>query len=167
LAPMSTDFVGRTPEGRGYDAVFFLAMLATALSLGGGLAHAFALPNKIGLPSADYFTVQQIYRGWNQFAYLLLVQLLSLVTLAVMSRWRPEVFWPVLLSIAGLACAQAVFWLFTFPANRATNNWTSVPPDWEAWRASWEYSHLAGAGFQLLAMSFLIVAALRRARHPR
>jgi hypothetical protein len=164
---MSTDFVGRTPEGRGYDAVFFVAMLATALSLGGGLAHAFALPNKIGLPSADYFTVQQIYRGWNQFAYVLLVQLLSLVTLAVMSRGRSEVFWLVLLSIAGLACAQAVFWLFTFPANRATNNWTSVPPDWEAWRASWEYSHLAGAGFQLLAMSFLIVAALRRARHSR
>jgi hypothetical protein len=163
---MSTDFAARDARGRGYDAVFFVAMLATALALGGGLAHAFALPNKIGLPSADYFTVQQIYRGWNQFAYLLLVQLLSLLTLAVMSRGRPEVFWLVLLSIISLGCAQAVFWLFTFPANTATNNWTSILPEWETWRETWEYSHLAGAVFQLLAMSFLIVAALRRASPP-
>ena len=33
-----------------YEIVFFLALLATALALGGALAHALELPNKIGLP---------------------------------------------------------------------------------------------------------------------
>jgi hypothetical protein len=63
-----------------------------------------------------------------------------------------------------LALAQAVFWVWTFPANIATENWTIAPPNWEALRAQWEYSHLAGAGFQVLTMCALIVAALARRR---
>jgi hypothetical protein len=147
--------------------VFFIALLSTALALGGALAHAFELPNKIGLSQADYFTVQQIYAGWNRLAILLLVELASMLALAVMARRRPEVLWPVLLAIMSLACAQAIFWVFTYPANVVTSNWTSVPADWEMWRARWEYSHLAGAAFQLLAMSALIIAALRRGSRPR
>jgi hypothetical protein len=53
-----------------------------------------------------------------------------------------------------------MFWIFTFPANVATDNWTVVPDNWQALRGQWEYSHAAGAGFQLLAMSSLIVASL-------
>src|SRR5687767_2404359 len=53
-------------------------------------------PNKIGLSQTDYFVVQQIYAGWNRLAILLAIQLASMLALAVMSRRRPEVFWPVL-----------------------------------------------------------------------
>ena len=41
-------------------------------------------------------------------------------------------------------------------------NWTQPPANWEPLRAQWEYSHLAGAGFQTLAMVALIIAVLRR-----
>ncbi len=151
----------RASQGEG--VALFIALLSTALTLGPALAHAFELPNKIGLSQTDYFVVQQIYAGWNRLAILLAIQLASMLALAVMSRRRrPEVFWPVLLAILSLACAQALFWTFTYPANVVTGNWTSVPADWQMWRARWEYSHLAGAAFQLLAMSALIVAALRR-----
>jgi hypothetical protein len=158
---MMTDHLDRRAS-QGDGAVFFIALLSTALALGPALAHAFELPNKIGLPQADYFTVQQIYAGWNRLAIVLAIELASMLALAVMSRRRPEVFWPVLLAIMSLACAQAIFWVFTYPANVATGNWTSVPADWQMWRVRWEYSHLAGAVFQILAISALIVAALRR-----
>jgi hypothetical protein len=147
-----------------YEVLFFVAMLATALALGGALAHLFELPNKIGLSREDYLVMQRAYDGWNQLGWLLLVQLLSLIAVAVLSRGRRDVLWPVLVAIFGLLAAQGVFWAFTFPANVATQNWTVIPADWEALRAQWEYSHAAGAGFQLLAMCALIVAALRRAR---
>ncbi|HEU4618483.1 MAG TPA: DUF1772 domain-containing protein [Gammaproteobacteria bacterium] len=147
-----------------YDVVFFVALLATALALGAALAHALELPNKIHLPKDQYFVVQQAYNGWNRLAYLLLVELLSMIALAFMSRRDPRVFWAVVAAICCFAAAQAVFWIFTYPANVATANWTRAPESWEALRARWEYSHAAGAAFQTLAMASLIVAVLGRGR---
>ncbi|WP_271898369.1 hypothetical protein [Candidatus Phyllobacterium onerii] len=42
----------------------FLAIVISALALIPAGAHLAALPNKIALPQADYFTVQGIYYGW-------------------------------------------------------------------------------------------------------
>jgi hypothetical protein len=57
------------------DVAFFVALLATALALGGALAHALELPNKIGMVREHYFIVQRAYDGWNRLANLLAVQL--------------------------------------------------------------------------------------------
>ena len=150
----------------GSDIIFFIALLATALALGAALAHVLELPNKINLPERDYFIIQQVYRGWNQLAYLLLIQLMSMLAVAGLSWHEPRVLWPTLAAILCLLCAQAAFWTFTYPANVATDNWTAIPADWESLRTRWEYSHALGAAFQLLAMSALIIAALNRA-HPQ
>jgi hypothetical protein len=150
----------------GYDIIFFIALLATALALAAALAHVLALPNKINLPEREYFIIQQAYRGWNQLAYLLLVELISMLAIAGLSWHEPRVLWPTLAAILCLLCAQAVFWNFTYPANVATDNWTAIPADWDSLRTRWEYSHALGATFQVLAMSGLIIAALGRA-HPQ
>lgn len=147
-----------------YDALFFIAMLATALALGAALAHALELPNKIHLPAEEYFIVQKAYRGWSMLGWLLLVQWVSIVAVAYISRGEARVFWPVVLAGVFLVCAQAVFWAYTYPANVATNQWTVIPGNWQALRTQWEYSHAAGAGFQVLAMCALIIGALARAR---
>jgi hypothetical protein len=150
----------------GYDVVFFVALLATALALGAALAHALELPNKIHLAKDEYIVVQQAYRGWNQLGYLLGIELIAMLAVAVLSRHEPQVLWATIIAIVCLMAAQAVFWTFTYPANVVTDNWTAVPAQWEDVRARWEYSHLAGAAFQVLAMSALIVAVLARARLP-
>jgi hypothetical protein len=144
------------------DIVFFIALLATALALGAALAHALELPNKIDMPEREYFIVQQAYRGWNQLAYLLVIELISMLAIAIVCRQEPRVLWPALAAILFLLCAQAVFWIYTYPANVATDNWTAIPADWESLRTRWEYSHALGAAFQVLAMSALIVAVLAR-----
>jgi hypothetical protein len=146
-----------------YDVIFFIALLATALALGAALAHALELPNKINLPERQYFIIQQVYRGWNQLAYLLVIQLLSMLVIAGLSWHEPRVLWPTLAAVLFLLCAQAVFWTFTYPANVATDNWTTIPAEWESLRTRWEYSHALGAVFQFLAMSALIIAVLGRA----
>jgi hypothetical protein len=66
--------------------------------------------------------------------------------------------------VSSASSRNAVFWTYTYPANLATDNWTAIPTRWEDERARWEYSHAAGAAFQILAMSALIIAALARAR---
>lgn len=146
------------------EVAFFFALMASAIALGGALAHAFELPNKIGLPRNEYFVVQQIYMGWNRLAFVLAVQLLAIIAIIFLYWNEPAVRLPATVALAGLIAAQAIFWIFTFPANQATANWTSVPENWEWFRTRWEYSHLAGALCQLVTMGALVVAVLSAGR---
>jgi hypothetical protein len=156
--------MGDTSRIRAYDVSVFIALLATAMALGAALAHAFELLNKINLGQSEYFIMQKAYRGWNQLAFVLLIELLSQLAVAVFARREPYVFAGACIAILSLLCAQGVFWVFTYPANVATTNWTVAPANWSWLRDRWEYSHLAGAGFQLIAMSALACAAVARSR---
>ncbi|MEQ1731506.1 MAG: DUF1772 domain-containing protein [Vicinamibacterales bacterium] len=143
-------------------AAIFLALMATSLAMAAALAHALELPNKMTLGRDDYFTVQSIYAGWNRLAALLLIQLAGIVAVCFVFRHQSEVRNLALIALASLVAAQAIFWIWTFPANQATASWTLKPPNWEALRYQCEYSHFAGAVFQVLAMASLIVAVLKR-----
>ncbi|WP_259664094.1 DUF1772 domain-containing protein [Rhizobium bangladeshense] len=118
------------------------------------MAHLLELPNKIRLARNDYFVVQKAYRGWDRLAFLLLIQLTAIVSVAIMSRHEPSVFWPAVVSALCLLGAQAVFWVYTYPANVATKNWTGIPDNWEMLRTNWEYSHAAGAVCQVSRHEF-------------
>lgn len=146
------------------DMVFFIALMATALALGGALAHAMELPNKMGLTQQEYFTAQKLYLGWNRLAYLLAVELAGIVAVVYLYRRSPEVWRPAVAGLLFFFAAQVVFWVWTFPANVATKSWTLQPENWQLLRAQWEYSHLAGAVFQTLVMAALLVAVLQRGR---
>jgi hypothetical protein len=152
------------PASRAYDALFFVALLSAAIALGAALAHLLELPNKIAMPRDAYLATQQAYRGWAFLGLVLLVQLASILLTAWLSRRAPTVLWPLLAAAAFLLAAQAVFWTFTWPANVATANWTTLPDDRQRLRARWEYSHAAGALLQLLVSASLFLAVLR-ARH--
>ena len=103
----------------GRKLCLFVALLASALLLGPALAHAFELPNKIGLPREEYFIVQKAYRGWNLLAWLLAVQVLALLAAAISARPERRVMVFTLLALACVLAAQGVFWTFTYPANVA------------------------------------------------
>jgi hypothetical protein len=141
-------------------ALQFLAMILTALALPPGGAHLFALPNKIHLMQADYFVVQNIYRGWALLGIVLFGAVLATLALAILQRGQPP-FPYVLVTLLCLLATLAIFFAFAFPANQATNNWTEVPANWEALRRQWEYSHAINAaitfiGFCSLTLSLLV-----------
>lgn len=142
----------------------FLAFLSTAIALGGALAHLFALRAKMAMPLDQYFVVQAIYLGWWQFAYVLVVELLALVSVIAMTGDQPAVRRPAIGALLALALSQAVFWIWTQPANEATSNWTIQPANAEVLRSQWEYSHATGAVLQLVAICLIFVAALRKSR---
>jgi hypothetical protein len=144
------------------DTVFLIAILATSLALGAALAHAFELPHKIALPRDEYFIVQQIYSGWNRLAFVLLVEIGAMAAIVAIHRHHPPVRNAAALALASVIAAQVVFWIWTFPANSATANWTQKPDNWDQLRTQWEFSHLAGALLQFFALTALTVALLRR-----
>jgi hypothetical protein len=140
--------------------------MATAVALGPALAHLFELPNKINLPKDDYFTVQRIYAGWSLLGGLLALQFVAIGSVVLTARNDRRLWTLALVALVCLVGAQALFWIFTYPANAATANWTVQPEDWQALRRRWEYSHAAGALLQLAAMACLSLGAVRDNRQP-
>jgi hypothetical protein len=148
------------------NAIHAAALLLVAICLGPAFAHLFELPNKMGLGREDYFTVQQIYRGWALFGIPIFAAIAVTLVLAWMARRQPHVAGRVLAALACLLAAQALFWIFTNPANVATQNWTVMPDDWAVLRARWEYSHAAGAVLTFGALAALAAALFARLRGP-
>ena len=142
----------------------FLAPVLTALALAPGGAHLLELPNKMALGEAEYFTVQQIYRGWALLGVLLFATLAANLLLAMLLRRRGAAFWLALTAFLLVAANLAIFFIWTFPANQATSNWTVAPPNWEALRAQWEYSHAVNAAVMFLAFCLATAASLWAAR---
>jgi hypothetical protein len=56
---------------------YFLSLLFAGLAMAPAFAHLLELPNKINLPRDEYFTVQQIYRGWALLGIVVVGALLS------------------------------------------------------------------------------------------
>jgi hypothetical protein len=142
--------------------VRFVGFLLLGVALGAGLAHLFALPNKIGLPGDAYLTVQQIYSGWVLLDLVAVGALGALGVLAAMLRRRPRTFPLTLAAFLSMAGAQGLFWALAFPVDLATDGWTMLPEDWMSLRDRWEYAHAAGAGLELAAFAALVASVLLR-----
>jgi mannose/fructose/N-acetylgalactosamine-specific phosphotransferase system component IID len=138
----------------------FLAVLFTAVAMAAGFAHLLELPNKMPLSREQYLTVQQIYRGWALLGIVVVGALVTTVMVAVRVRDRPLEFYLTLAAALCVALSLVVFFLFTYPANRQTQNWTTLPEKWETLRRQWEYSHAVAAGLYFVALSSLTASLL-------
>ncbi len=123
-----------------------LALALTALSLVPSGAHLFELPAKMALSRNAYFLVQGIYAGWAWFAVPIIGAILANGGLfASQRRHDPESARWALASAVLIAMSLIIFFIWVFPANQATTNWTHIPGDWERLRRDWEYGHAANA----------------------
>jgi hypothetical protein len=147
---------------RAQRLAFLFSVLFVGLLLGPALAHLFALPNKLPLDREAYFVVQGIYAGWSLIGIAVFAALASTLWLTLALRRDRAGFGWALAALLSLVAAQAIFWIFTYPANVATANWTEQPADWESLRTQWEYSHAAGALLTLAALLCLTATALAR-----
>jgi hypothetical protein len=141
-------------------SIYFFSLLFAALALAPAMAHLLELPNKINLSREDYLTVQQIYRGWALLGFVVAGALLSTLALTITVRKEQKVFVFALIAFLCIFGTQVVFWTYTYPANQATNNWTTLPEHWLELRRQWEYSHAASAVLNLVALVALILSVL-------
>jgi hypothetical protein len=139
--------------------VEFLAVVLTALALAPGMAHVMELPNKLPMTREAYLIVQRVYRGWNLLAFVVIGALIA--TLILVFSVDGDAFVPALIGFLAIVATQIVFWVFTFPVNRLTRNWTRVPDDWQRLRDRWEFSHAASAVLNFIAVVCVTVAVLR------
>lgn len=140
--------------------VHFLAIILTALALVPVGAHLFELPRKIVLDEAAYFTVQGIYTGWALFGIVLFGALAAILATAIMLRRQPAPFRLALVAFVLVAATLVIFFVWVYPTNQATSNWTSIPENWQALRLDWEYGHAVNAVLTFLALCCITLSAL-------
>jgi hypothetical protein len=136
------------------------SLLLVALALVPAGAHLFAMANKFHLDRAEYLISQRAYDGWSLFAIVVIGALASTLALSIWLDRSGEPYGLVATAFLCIAATQVIFWLFTFPANKATQNWTVLPGDWETLRNQWEYSHAASAILNFGALFALLLSLL-------
>ena len=138
----------------------FLALALTALALVPAGAHFFELPAKIALGQDQYFIVQGIYAGWSRFGFILTGALIADIVFIYLVRDQRV---PLLLASAAtvlMAATLVTFFLWIYPANQATANWTTIPANWETLRAQWEHTHAINAVLTFTAFCALALAQI-------
>jgi hypothetical protein len=86
--------------------------------------------------------------------------LFSTLALAVVLRGERRPFLWALAAFIGIAATLAIFFIWTYPANQATVNWTAVPANWEMLRRQWEFSHAVNAVVMFAAFCCVALAVL-------
>jgi ABC-type cobalamin transport system permease subunit len=145
--------------------VRFFSVFFVGLELAPGLAHVLQLPHKIDLSGDDYLQVQQLYAGWAWLGLVVLGALIFTFLLTIFVRNRLRQFALACVAFGSVVVTQVIFWMFTFPVNQQTRNWTTLPVNWMTLRESWEYSHATAAVFDLIAFIAVVLAVLAAVGH--
>ncbi len=139
----------------------FITILFVVIALSALMAHLLELPNKMNLSKDNYQTVQQIYRGWSWLGIFELGAILLTIIWVIIERGNKKIFPLLLTALFFFIVSIVTFFIFTFPTNIATENWTQLPLEWQVLRKNWEYSHASRAILNLIGFSLLIVALLK------
>ena len=140
----------------------FLAIILTALALVPSEAHLAAMPNKMAMAQAAYFVAQQVYAGWALFGIVLFGALVANLAHTIVLRRLGRSFGYALASFLLIAATLAIFFVWTFPTNQATKNWTVVLTNWNKLRMQWQYSHAVNDMVTFAALVCVVIAVLRQ-----
>ena len=144
-----------------------IAVVSVAMCLVPAGAHFFELTNKMSMSQPEYMTVQKIYAGWSFFGIAVIAALLITLIHTFIVRSDRTAFFLSLAAFLCLAATQGIFWMFTYPMNVASSNWTVTPADFEVARRQWEYSHAVNAVLTFaafVAIAFSVLATSREVR---
>lgn len=148
------------------DFYAFLTAISVAICCVPPAVSLFDLPSKLSLSTTHYMTVQRTNSGVSFFGAAVTGALVLTIAHTITLRGDSIAF---LLSAAACTClagTELIFWLFTYPINVATKQWTVTPNKFETARKQWEYARAISAILTLLALVtvLLSIAAAEPAR---
>lgn len=143
----------------------FIAIMLTALSMGTALCHLLEMPPKLHIDGALWLTLlQTLYPpAFGTIGALFEVgAVLATVVLVFLVRQRRPAFGWTLLGAFCLVATHAIFWIWIAPVNAAMTPLTpaTLPATWMELRNQWEYTHVARAILQIIALGALVFSIL-------
>lgn len=138
----------------------FVSIILIAVYMVPQAAHLIEYPGKMEMDRETYFAVQQIYAGWSWSAVPMFGAIAASLALAFFSHSQRL---PAALAGAAFLLMLAVlilFFLRVAPMNTLTEQWTTLPDDWEPVRAQWENGHFTNAIVTFVALVCATLSAL-------
>jgi hypothetical protein len=145
----------------------FATVLLVSLLMATAFAHTLEMPMKMRVSGELWLTYQHTLYAWFAIVGgpIEILSLVSTTALAFRLRRSKEAFRPVMIAAILLLSGFFVIWLGLInPVNSRTAQWTAetIPPDWQRWRAQWEYSHATRFVLQFCALAVLLRARDRK-----
>jgi hypothetical protein len=144
----------------------FITIILTAMTMALAFCHLMEMPARMTWDAELWMRVTAIGGLYRMFgsvgAFLEVGAVVAVILLSFLVRGRQRAFGWTLAGAACLVVSHLIWWLLVFPANNEFARWTltSIPADWEKWRAQWEYTHAARAVLQLLGLGALVLSVL-------
>lgn len=144
----------------------FCALVCSALVMGLTLTHVLQSPGSRGLSGDEWLHVQHTFYGG--FAVVGgISESLGLIT-AIALTWALLSHGVMRAAVApGIAAVCFIgmllsYWFGNRPVNAKIAAWmpSSLPPDWQAYRDTWETAHAVTAGLAALAFVALAIALI-------
>jgi hypothetical protein len=148
------------------NLIRFITIVFATITLSALLAHLMELPGKIYLSKENYQLVQQIYRGWAWLGIFEIGAILLTLVWAIVES-KKTIFSFLLIAFLLFSSSLVIFFIYTFPANNITLNWTQLPGNWENLRKQWEYSHAVRTFLNFAGFCLLIIALLKDKNNSR
>ena len=82
------------------------------------------------------------------------------LALTLLLAFRRGAYLLPLLAFLLVAATLVIFFVWTYPANQATANWTLPTPNWTTLRLHWEYAHATNAVLTFVALCLLTWSAV-------
>src|SRR5690554_1660386 len=134
----------------------FFSLVFTSMALIPIGAHLLELPLKFMLDINEYMLVQQLFKGVGMGILFGICALLTTLALTVMERKDTKAFVLSGMAFVALCAVQLNFWIFQFPLNRTTQNWSHLPIfGWQMMRNQWEMSNAFSAMLTMIAFLLL------------
>ena len=140
----------------------FITLLFAVITLSALLSHLLELPGKLELSKENYQAVQSIYGDWILMVFVEGVSLVLTVYLAIIERRKKRTRNLLVVASSLFLISIIVFFIFTIPIDKATDNWSVLPADWETLRNQWEYSYAGRALLNLTGFCFLVLGVLKK-----
>lgn len=140
--------------------IFFVAVLATALTMGLEFSHVLEWPVKAAYPGDLYVRLQESLYVWfgTLGGALYVLAVLAGVVLAVLHRRNRRAFAVTGAAAGAQVASLATFFAVIYPVNLALPIGQGVvPANWEAMRFRWELGHTIG--FVLFTTAFVLQVA--------
>ncbi len=145
----------------------FVTILFEVITLCALMTHLLELRGKISMSQQNYFVVQGIYSGWAWLGIFEIGAILLTFIWTIAERKNNKIFSLLLFALIIFVVSLTLFFMFTFPSNTATANWTEVTSNWKILRERWEYSHAVRAILNLVGFCLLILAVLKNKKYYR
>ena len=127
----------------------------------------FEMPAMFNLNKDNY----QLLQGFtNSLTWLVIFEILGVfltIVLIRVEKKKKRTYRNLLVALICFAVSVTLFFIFVLPADITTENWTTMPDNWDSLRGQWEYATGIRALISLTGLSFLVFALLQNRNYYR